>query len=122
MKTEYKIASTHKEWKECHSLMDNDDELAYPTVMAVRDGKTIGMISTASGEQNLFASYIIANSMFTCIGLYEQYDEAMKNMGIDHYLFNIEKENTKMINAIEKLFNIKPFGESDKMLFYVRRI
>ena len=120
--TEYKIASTYKEWKDCHGLLENDDELAYPTVMAVRDGKAIGMISTASGDENLFASHIIANSIFTCIKLYELYDRTMKGMGVDHYLFNIDKENKKMINAIEKLFGIKPFSESDEMLFYARRI
>ena len=122
MSTEYKIALTPKEWKDCHSLMDNDDELSYPTVMAVRDGKAIGMISTASGEKSLFASYVIANSIFTCIGLYELYDKTMKAMNVNHYLFNIEKVNTKMINTIERLFGIKPFGETDKVLFYVRRI
>ena len=122
MSTEYKVALTHDEWKACHSLLENDDKLEYPTVLAVRDGKPIGMISTASGDEHLFVSHIVANSIFTCMKLYELYDQTMQNMGVDHYMFNIDKVNTKMVNAVERLFSIQPFSSTDKQLFYVRRI
>ncbi len=102
--------------------MEKDDELSYPTIMAVRDGKAIGMISTASGKENLFATHIIAKTIFVCIGLYELYENTLSNMGVNHYLFNIDKRNAKLIKAVEKLFGLKPFGETDKQLFYARRI
>ncbi len=122
MNTEYKIASTYDEYVDCHNLMCKDEELSYPTVMAVRNGKAIGMISTARGKENLFATPMIAKSIFVCIGLYELYEQTLSNIGVTHYLFSIEKENTKMINTVERLFDIKPFYEEDKLLFYVRRI
>ncbi len=102
--------------------MEKDAELSYPTVMAVRDGKAIGMIGSSRGEKNLFATPMIANSIFTCIGLYELYDQTLSNLGVEHYLFNIEKENTKMINTVERLFKITPFIETDGLLWYVRRL
>lgn len=120
--TEYKIATTPAEYIDCHGLMEEDEELFYPTVMAVRDGKAIGMISTDNGEDNLFATHIIANSIFTCIGLYELYEQTLSNLGIEHYLFSVEKENTKLINIIKKLFGIDSFMETDELLFYARRI
>jgi len=122
MTTQYKVVSTYSEWEDCHSLLENDDKLEYPTVLAIRDDKPIGMISTASGDEHLFASHIVANSIFTCLKLYELYDQTMQNMGVDHYMFNIDKVNKKMIKAVEKLFRIKPFSESDEKLFYIRRI
>jgi hypothetical protein len=120
--TEYKIASTYDDYVQCHSLMDKDEELSYPTVMAMRDGKPIGMISTAQGEENLFATPLIANSVFTCMGLYELYEQVLSNLGVTHYLFSIEKGNKKMINVIERFFQIKPYTETDGLLWYVRRL
>jgi hypothetical protein len=120
--TEYKIASTYDEYVDCHKLLKEDEELSYPTVMAVRDGKTIGMMSTAKGDENLFATPLIAKSVFVCIGLYELYEQTLKNLGVTHYLFNIEKDNTKMINVIERFFEIKPYIEIDNLLWYVRRL
>lgn len=122
MQTEYKIATTYDEYSDCHGLLEEDDELSYPTVMAVRDGKPIGMISTDNGKENVFATHIMANSIYTCIGLYELYEQVLSNLGIEHYLFYIEKDNKKMINIIEKLFEIKSFMDTDKLLFYARRI
>ncbi|MEE9302866.1 MAG: hypothetical protein V3U84_03680 [Thiotrichaceae bacterium] len=120
--TEYKIATTYDEYVGCHDLMKKDEELSYPTVMAVRDGKAIGMIGTARGKENLFATPIIANSIFTCIGLYELYERTLSNLGTKHYLFSVERKNIKLINAVERLFEIKPFMKTDEQLFYARRI
>ena len=120
--TQYKIAQTHEDYRNCHALMEEDNELEYPTVMAERDGKAVGLIGTSRGEENLIASPMIANSIFTCIRLYEFYDETLGNLGIDHYLFNIEKGNTQMTKTVEKLFEIKPFTQTDDLLWYVRRL
>jgi len=120
--TEYKIASTHDEYADCHGIMDKDEELGYPTVMAIRNGEVIGMISTRWGEQNLIASPLIANSVFTCMGLSELYDNTLINMGVTHYLFSVEKDNKRMIKVIERFFKIKPYTETDNLLWYVRRL
>ena len=120
--TQYKIATTYNEYKDCHSLLEEDEELFYPTVMAIRDGKVIGMISTANGEKSLFAKSMVANSIFTSIGLYELYDKTLSNLGVEHYLFSVSSDNDKMINAVEKLFKVKPYTEIDGQLWYVRRL
>lgn len=122
MTTQYKIASTYKEWKDCHSLLQNDDKFAYPTVLAVRDDKPIGMISTANGDNHLFLSYVVVNSIFTFISLWKLYEKTMLGMGVDSYMFNIEKDNKKLINTVESMIEVKPFGDNNKQLFYIRRM
>lgn len=120
--TKYKIATTHDEYVDCHGLLEKDDKLEYPTVMAVRDGKAVGMISTTRGKENMFAGHIKADNKYTAMRLYELYEQTLSNLGVSHYLFGIERENTKLINTIEKLFEIEPFMKTDKLLFYVRRL
>ncbi len=120
--TQYKVASTQEDYRNCHTLIEEDIELEYPTVMAVRNGKAIGMIATTKGKENMIASPMVANSIFTGIKLYTLYDETMMRMGEDHYLFNIERNNKKMMNTVERLFDIKPFTETGDLLWYVRRL
>lgn len=102
--------------------MNNNDDIIYPTIIAIRNGNVIGMISTSKGEHNLIAAPMIANSIFVCIGLYELYEKTLENIGVKHYLFSIDTENLKMINTVKKLFNIEPFTITDDLAWYVRRL
>jgi len=122
MKTEYKVAETDKDFEGCRKLIDGDEQLSPPTVMAVRNGEVIGLISTSCGKDSIFAAPMVSNSVFTSIGLYELYEKVLRKLGVDHYLFTVEKVNKRMIEAVERLFNIKPFGGTDEFLFYARRI
>ncbi len=118
--TQYKLAETDEDFEMCHSL--TDAEMESPTVMAVRDSKAIGLISTSHGRENLIATPMVANSLFTCARLYGLYNDTLKDMGISHYLFNVEKSNKKMINTVERLLGSKPYTETDDLLWYVRRL
>jgi len=122
MKTEYKVAETDKDFTDCRNLIGDEEELSSPTVMAVRNGEVIGLISTSDDKDYIFAAPMVSNSAFTSIGLCELYEKVLRKLGVSRYLFYVEKNNRKMINAVERLFNIKPFGGTDEFLFYARRI
>lgn len=124
--TKYKVAITPDEYSVCHQLRGKDDKLFYPTVMAIRDSKAIGLISTVKGKNNLTAVAMTGNSIFTCIGLYKLYEQTLNSLGIKQYVFSVEEKNKKMINTVEKHFKIKPYaetqGKKDKLLWYIRKL
>ncbi len=120
--TKYKVVMSEKDRLDCHSIMEDDYELFYPTIIAVRKGKPIGVLSTSRTDGEYFASPMVSNSPFTCVGLYKLYESVLKDIGVKYYLFSVEKDNAKMINTIERLFKIKAYAEIDNLLCYIRRL
>ena len=120
--TIYKVVETEDEKNECLKLIAGGGKLNCPTVIAIRNNKIIGLMTSIHGQSNILANSLTENSIFVCMRLSALYESILKLKKIPHYLFSVKKDNKKMIKTVERLFHMKPFSITGDSFWYVRRL
>ena len=129
MKTSYRIAE-QKDYKVCHKLLREsvlpDCPLHWPTVVAERDGKILGFLSTQTNQGFIEAGPLVVSDeisvkAFIALRLAEAYENILKLSGIHTYYFGIEKEREEWIEVIKKM-GFEKYKEYDGIIWFRRRL
>jgi len=103
-----------------------EDELAFPTVMAIKDGQLTGFISTHISNDMIVAGPMVIRSgarrYWTLIRLIEHYENVMRSIGITSYIFSIDANDEKWTADIKELYGVDPYAEQEGRKFFVRNI
>lgn len=99
--------------------------LNFPTVLAERDGKVIGFLSTmkSPGLPGVWAGHMkLAKSpnMLLAIRLAEAYEVVLRKAGVREYFHTVDKDRTEYIDMLGRLGYIKQ-NESDDKVVVMRR-
>lgn len=126
--TEYRLATTTNHYKMCHALArqnEVDVKLSFPTVIAIREGKLVGFLTTKKSKQAVIAGPLVMNGLvnkaIVAMRLAEGYEEVLSEAGVTDYIFSVDKGH-KWRRSVEVAFGIKPYGESDRAYWYRRHI
>lgn len=102
-----------------------DVKLSFPTVMALRDGKLVGFLSTRASKKAVMAGPLVMNGLLSkgivAMRLAEAYEQILSEAGVTDYLFSIDKGN-KWAKIVQRAMEITPYGESDKAYWFKRSI
>jgi hypothetical protein len=128
--TDYKIAQTAYDYKRCHGLLlkvgRDQPGITFPTIMAEKDGELTGVLCTHISNKMIFAGPVAirddAPHYWTFIRLIEAYENVMRTAKITTYLFAVPKTETKYLELIEKVLELKPYGEAEGHLLFDRRL
>ena len=106
--TLYRLATTPADYRKCRALVRSFAEpkpMTFPTVMAVRDGRVIGVLGTQSRNDMVVAGpFVLAHkSPFVVLHLLDAYDLVMRRAGIVAYHFYIDPGNAHWQSQVERL-------------------
>ncbi len=123
--TEYRIA-TQDDRIEIHENFKLDTTLGFPVVVAVRNDKVIGFLSTQNRDDAVVAGPLEINlkiKAFVCIGLIEAYDNLMRNLGIKVYWFHVDKKVAPAwLQQVQATGLYTKIGEDGELLWFERRL
>lgn len=128
--TEYRLAMGGDDYRRAHELMTAEhmeqDELAFPTMMAWKDNELTGFISTHISNDLIVAGPMVIKSgrprYWTLIRLIENYETVMRDIGITAYVFSIDASDEKWTQDIWDIYGTRPYAERDGRKFFVRNI
>jgi hypothetical protein len=127
----YRIAEGADDLRAIHDLMRQenfiDQDVTFPTVMAMENGKLVGFMATSPSDEMVIAGPLLLDTSksrpFTALRLMGLYDTVMRNLNIKSYIFNIDVEDSGLTRGIRKYFKeLKPYASDGKHEFYVRHL
>jgi hypothetical protein len=129
--TTYRLAHAPRDYARCHTLMREEGppvKLGWPTVLAERDGKVIGFVSTQPRRDALVAGPLVLNGTprpgIVVMRLAEAYDLVMRKAGVTSYLFHVDTDNAKWLEILKGLGGAAGFeilGTSDSGGTWLKR-
>ena len=124
----YLIARGEKDYSAIQRLLKGTEferlELTYPTLMAYRRGKLVGVLWTRPSESVIIAGPLYVNvkppvSSFVALRLMEAYEAVLRGHGVAVYLFNIRKTNKAYKSMFDRV-GMKPYSEKAGYWWYTR--
>jgi hypothetical protein len=103
--------------------------MTYPTIVAEREGKIVGVLATTPHRYRIIAGPLaidpgIKVKSFVALRLIEAYEVILRLSGVTQYYFNIRKDLDKdgrWGNMMEKL-GITPFWEDKDVKAYCKEV
>jgi len=132
--TFYRLATKPNDFKRCHLIWKKYPErfgkpykLGFPTVLAEREGRLIGFLSTNTSQGLFMAGPLIVHGINgltgpTLIRIIEAYENVLKLMKISVYHFHIGEDEKEWQSMIERSTGMTPYGSENGRLFYRRVI
>lgn len=105
-RTLYRLASISADYRACHAIMrangNFDQQLHFPTVVAERDGRILGFLSTNECDWCLLAGPLetVGRNAIMALRLIEAYEAALRVMGITRYCFSISRANNSWLEQL----------------------
>ena len=92
--TDYRIAESGADYSKCHSFIrDNhfqDPPITFPTIMAERKGKLVGVLGTHKSNKAIIAGPLIintpGNNAFVGVRLIEGYEKVLATLKVKTYV------------------------------------
>jgi hypothetical protein len=117
------IRACKKIWAEKEKDFGKPKKLGWPTIVAERNGKILGFLTTGVHTKFIVAGPLILNggsSGFTTLRLVEAYEVVLRMAKVDGFFFSIDKTQEKWANIAREII---PTAEkkSDKTHFWFYR-
>lgn len=129
--TTYKLISQPYEYRALHKIAEKvgvktDAGLSWPTVVAERDGRVVGFLSSQFKKNNVVAGPIAIDvdgpTIFVARRLVEFYELFLYAARVPRYFFGIQKDNDKWIGTVAKLLKLEPYSEKNGVLWFERKL
>ncbi len=129
--TTYKLIAKPSEYRALHRVakkvgVKTDSGLSWPTVIAERDGKVIGFLSSKQKKGSVIAGPIAVDvdgaTIFVARRLVEFYELFLYAARVPHYFFNISKDNKRWVRTVKDLLKLEPYAEKDGVLWFKRKL
>ena len=125
----YRLADCASDYTACHKILKlhgrpSDWKLHFPTVIAVKDKKVLGFLSTVKCSWSVLAGPLETlepqvNGIMI-LRLLEAYDVVLRTMGVTRYCFEVKKENDHWIKQINRGGGAICFSSNDTTWYFER--
>jgi hypothetical protein len=129
--TTYRLAEG-PDFAVCHKLFksqghERDARYAFPTVVADRDGDIVGFYSTNDAQEYITAGPLevdksLDNPLIVAIRLVDAYDNVMRSVGINSYLFSVDKDNEQWKDIMERATGLESYAEDETRYWYRKEL
>lgn len=127
--TQYRLALTPRDYRACHAFMRENDmkptQVKFPTIMAERAGKMVGMFGTYPSEDAIVAGPLLlakdTPSPFVKIKMAEYYEAVLAKAGVARYVFWCDEDDEKALTMVRKL-GYKEFAHVGKAIWFEKVI
>lgn len=124
--TDYRIARAKEDYAiSAEFLGKAADEIMFPTVVAVRDGRIVGAVATHNRDDMVVAGPLrvdesIPNKAVLALKLSEEYERVMAALEVREFLFSVYRDNERYLRALERL-PIERVDENESMIWFRRQ-
>lgn len=125
----YMVARTEDDYKRVQAFLRGTEfegvNITYPTMMAFRKGKLVGVLGTYPSEQAVIAGPLLVRASkgetpWVTLRLAECYEAYLWTLGITQYVFTVSKKNKKQISILHRM-GLEPYASTVKNnLWYMR--
>ena len=129
-KTKYTLATSPSDYRRCRALwatrpdLGEPEPIAFPTVMAMREGELVGFLGSHPRKDMLIAEPMIVkrgpSQGMTVLRLNLAYENFLRSAGMAYYYFNIPDSEGTYQKMIEKALNIQPYAHESGYKWYRR--
>lgn len=126
--TNFIIASNAADYEVCQMLLDKHDlkrgPMTYPTVMAIRDDRLVGFVSTWPSEDAIVvgrSAIDVTPSQFLLKRLVEEYEKLLVSFGVTTYFIPIDVDQPHMWGQMEALLG-EPHSVDNDLRWYKRNL
>lgn len=111
-------------WKDNKKVLGEPLPLDFPTVVAERDGKLLGGITTNKKSGAISMALIVAPpcAFMTFIRLFEAYENVLRYAGVTTYFGAFKKKGHEKVVEILESLGITPYFQERGTLYYRREI
>lgn len=111
-RTVVRLVNPGGEWNRLYALARraggrvHKGDFAWPTVVAIRDGRIVGFVSTWPNEEAVVAGPLVIEGKgnpFLFLRLAEGYENVLRIAGVTTYLHAIDKERPEHVGFMERL-------------------
>lgn len=126
--TSYLLVTEDKDFQDCADLAEERgisfEKLSYPTIMAKRDDKIIGFISTWPRDKHIIAGPLAVKlgHAFSMVRLVEAYDNFIRANGVESYYFTVQATNKNWLKMIHRATGLVAFQSVNGILWFERRL
>jgi hypothetical protein len=129
-RTLIRLANPGGEWNRLYALARkagirvHKGDFAFPTVVAERDGKVVGFVSTWPTEEAIVAGPLViedAPNPFLFLRLAEGYENLLRHAGVKVYLHTIDKTRPEHVGFMEKLGFVR-LRENEEYIVMQRKL
>ena len=113
-----------KIWADNKKLFGEPKKLGWPTVVAERQSRILGFITTDTTAKLIVAGPLIVNggsSSFTVLRLIQAYENVLKYAGMDGYFFHIEKKNKHWLKMVRTV-GVPEVDKTSKGFWFKREL
>lgn len=109
-------------WKDNRKVLGKPLPLDFPTVVAERDGRLLGGITTNKQSGTISMALIVAPpcAFMTFIRLFEAYENVLRYAGVTSYYGAFRKKGHEKVVEILENLGIKPYFRERGTLYYRR--
>lgn len=128
--TAYLLALRPHHYKIAHRFAAKEgaamrERFQYPTILAMRDGQPVGLLSTAIQRGRIVASGLVLakalrRPLITAIRLIECYERVLSAAGVQVYVFGLSGQHTPLQRYLARL-GIHPYHADETASWYQRR-
>lgn len=118
------IPMCKKIWEESSDQFGGVKKLSWPTIIAERNGRLLGFVSTQPTKKMLVVGPLITRKpchSIVILRLVEAYEYILRKAGVSSYWFHVEKKNKQWLKLIYKL-GLKENDETDTGYWFERKL
>ena len=124
----YRLADCASDYTACHKILKlhgrpADWKLHFPTVVAIKDNKIFGFLSTVKSSWCVMAGPLEMLDQqlngIHILRLLEAYEVVLRTMGVTSYCFTVQRSNKHWYNQLLRGGN-QPFTSDEKAWYFER--
>lgn len=126
--TTYRLARPGGEFNALYAMARREGlagaKLGWPTVVAERDGRVLGFLSTHRRDDAIVAGPAVIDggrNILMLLRLWQAYDVLMRAAGVRFYFFGVDKGNFRHIARVQSL-NVPAVGEDAEQVWFKREL
>ena len=126
----YMLARTERDYAAVQRLLKGTEferiNVVYPTLMAYRSGRLVGVLGTRPSDAAVIAGPLYISvpppmGAFVALRLAEAYEGTLRLLGVQAYVFSVDKRNKKQRSVVNRL-GMKHYAEKAGKLWYIRHL
>lgn len=125
----YMIAYSQEDYDKVYGYLKGSEyenaSLAFPTLMALVNGKVEGVLGTHKSTQAIIAGPLLIKDKGIRratleLKLVDAYESLLINLGVKAYIFSVDRKDVKRISMLREI-DLKPYTSDREKHWYMRR-
>lgn len=125
----YMIANKKSDYDQVYDYLKGTEfeklKVTFPTIIAYIDDEMRGVLGTIPSKDAIIAGPLLIKDKSLRratleMKLVDAYESLLINMGVEAYIFSVDKSNVGRVNMLKEI-GLTPYAKEDDLYWYLRR-